>query len=334
MNVLNVILEFLRTPAILVGVVALFGLIMQKKSFPQVVLGTVKTILGFLLINLGVSAAVGGLKNFDALFAAAFGLKGIYLDDSIAVGAMMSKIGEQVGLVMVFGFLANIIIARLTKAKFIYLTGHKVWHMAGGIAFALLTMGFAGVPLVAIGAVILGAYMSLMPLLLQKYTTAVTGSDEYTMGHTMSFIYLFTGFVGKLVGNKEKKIDNLKLPTGLEAIRDIAVAFSLVMFIMFAVPSIFAPDKAQELAGSSSVALWIVLQSLTAAAGIMVVLQGVRMLIGELIPAFKGLASKVVPGAIPGLDCPLFSHSHRLDWWWVWLWDSWVGWLACSFATR
>jgi len=310
MSVLDVILQFLKTPAILIGLVALIGLLLQKKSFTQVLLGTIKVILGFLILNLGVGAAVGGLKNFDKLFAAAFGVSGIYLDDNIAVGAMMGKIGQQVGLVMVFGFLANIIIARLTKAKFIYLTGHKVWHMAGGVAFALLTMGFAGVPLVVIGAVILGLYMALQPMVLQKYTKEVTGSDEYAMAHTMSFIYLFSGFVGKLVGNKEKNLNDMKLPTGLEAIRDIAFSFSLMMFVMFAVPSFFAMETARELAGSSNVWLWIVLQSLTAAGGIMVVLQGVRMFIGELIPAFKGFASKLVPGAIPGLDCPIvFPHS-------------------------
>lgn len=36
-----------------------------------------------------------------------------------------------------------------------------------------------------------------------------------------------------------------------------------------------------------------------------VMLLGVRMLIGEIVPAFKGIAEKVVPGAIPALDCPV-----------------------------
>ncbi len=54
MSVLNVVLELLRTPAILIGLVAFLGLIFQKKSVTQVLLGTVKTILGFLILNLGV----------------------------------------------------------------------------------------------------------------------------------------------------------------------------------------------------------------------------------------------------------------------------------------
>jgi len=40
-------------------------------------------------------------------------------------------------------------------------------------------------------------------------------------------------------------------------------------------------------------------------AGVLVLLQGVRMLIGEIVPAFKGIADRAIPGARPALDCPV-----------------------------
>jgi ascorbate PTS system EIIC component len=332
MSVLDFVIQLLKTPAILIGLVAMLGLIFMKKSFTQILLGTVKTILGFLILNLGVSTVSGGLGFFNTLFTTAFGLKGILFDDNIAVGAMMKTIGQEVSLVMVFGFLANLLFARFTKAKIVYLTGHKVWHMAGGLAFVLLTLGLTGVPLVAIGALILGAYMVIGPWLLQPFTKKVTGSDEYAVGHTMGSMYLFGAFVGKLLGNKDgKKIDDTKLPSGLEAFRDMSIAVSVIMLLMFAVPSIFAPAKAQELAGAgNSVALWILIQALTAAGGFLIIMQGVRMFIGELIPAFKGFAKIIVPSAIPALDCPVvfpFSPTSVV----VGLITGFIGWLVGMF---
>jgi len=51
--------------------------------------------------------------------------------------------------------------------------------------------------------------------------------------------------------------------------------------------------------------------------GITVLLVGVRMLIAEIVPAFRGIALKVVPDAVPALDCPVVfdfapDGCHRL----------------------
>lgn len=37
--------------------------------------------------------------------------------------------------------------------------------------------------------------------------------------------------------------------------------------------------------------------------GVYILLAGVRLLLGEIVPAFRGIAMKLVPDAIPALDC-------------------------------
>ena len=52
---MSFIINILSTPAILVGLISLFGLILQKKPVEDVVKGTVKTIVGFLVLTAGSS---------------------------------------------------------------------------------------------------------------------------------------------------------------------------------------------------------------------------------------------------------------------------------------
>ena len=69
MKVLLIIQEILSTPAILVGLMALLGLALQKKPTTDIVKGTIKTIVGFLVLSAGAAfVQSGSLTDFGVLF--------------------------------------------------------------------------------------------------------------------------------------------------------------------------------------------------------------------------------------------------------------------------
>ncbi|TOK49623.1 PTS transporter subunit IIC, partial [Vibrio parahaemolyticus] len=75
---------------------------------------------------------------------------------------------------------------------------------------------------------------------------------------------------------------------------------------IFVVTCLFAGgDFVREVSGSKHWSMFALMQSITFAGGVYVILQGVRMVIAEIVPAFKGISDKLVPNAKPALDCPV-----------------------------
>ena len=156
------------------------------------------------------------------------------------------------------------------------------------------------------GSVILGLLMVISPAILFPYVRKITGSDDFAVGHFGSVGYLVAGAVGKWAGDKSKSTESIKVPKQLGFLRDTSVAVSLTMAILFIVVALFTGSEfiESQLSDGQNYLVYSLIQAITFAAGVYVVLAGVRMLIGEIVPAFKGFAEKLVPDAKPALDCP------------------------------
>lgn len=72
---LKFVVDILKVPSVLVGLIALIGLLAQKKSFSDVVKGTVKTILGFIVLGGGATVLVGSLNPLGGMFEHAFNIQ-------------------------------------------------------------------------------------------------------------------------------------------------------------------------------------------------------------------------------------------------------------------
>lgn len=307
MSILKVILDILSVPAILVGLVAMVGLIIQKKSSSQIIQGTIKTIMGFLVLSGGASIVVGSLGSFGAMFQEGFGLQGIVPNNEAIVALALKTYGTQTALIMAFGMLANILIARLTPLKYIFLTGHHTLYMACMIAAILVAGGMSGVSLVVVGSIILGFVMALFPAIAQPTMRKITVQDDVAFAHFGTIGYVLSAGIGKLVGKNSKSTEELNFPQSLTFLRDTSVAISLTMGLLYIIVAIAAgPAYVEaELSDGQNFIVFSLIQAITFAGGVYVILAGVRLILGEIVPAFRGIAMTIVPNAKPALDCPV-----------------------------
>ncbi len=306
-SVLQFLLEILKSPQLLLGLIVFIGLVAQKQPTHEVIRGTLKATLGFVILGAGAGILIGSLDYFGQLFQEAFNVQGVVPNNEAIVARALVDYATYTAGIMVIGMAANIFIARFTRLKYIFLTGHHTLYMAALIAVVLEVAGLSGTLLYIVGGMALGLVMVLFPALGQKYMPKVTGTEDIAIGHFSTTTYFLSGLVGGIVGKNSKSTEELNVPKSLSFLRDSSVAVSITMLVMFLITTIKAgPDfVANQLGIADNYIIFAFIQSLTFAAGVYIILQGVRMIISEIVPAFKGWSEKIVPDAKPALDCPI-----------------------------
>ena len=146
---LNFVVDILSVPAILVGLAAFVGYIVQKdKNFSDALAGGLKAAIGFFILVAGAVTLIGPLDVLGPMLEAAFGITGVIPNNEAIVSiALVGELAQATSLIMILGFVFNIIFALITPFKYIWLTGHHSLFMAalGPVAITFLLVRVSGV---------------------------------------------------------------------------------------------------------------------------------------------------------------------------------------------
>jgi PTS system ascorbate-specific IIC component len=160
--------------------------------------------------------------------------------------------------------------------------------------------------------------MVIMPAFSMPWMRRVTNNQPVAMGHFGTLGYIAAGITGQLVGRGSKSTEEMEFPQSLRFLRDPMVGTAVAMIFIYLVLAIVFMLRAGEAvaieatavgAGASGGLLGFLTimfnNALIFGGGVAVILLGVRTILGEIVPAFAGIAERVIPGAVPALDCPV-----------------------------
>lgn len=307
--------QILNVPAYLIGIITALGLVALRKNAGQVIGGALKAAIGFLILGAGANVVVGSLDPLGQLILKVTGAQGVIPTNEVITAMAQDEFGAQSAYVLTLGFLVMLLLARFTPLKYVFLTGHHMVFMATMLT-VVLSVGLGadlGWLVVLIGALLLGVIMVVMPAFLHPWTKKITGNDSIAIGHFGSLGYLAAGAAGQVAGKRSKSTEDIKFPQSLKFLRDSMVATSLSMILIYMVFTVWGlialpMDEALAIFGAADAGAFIMAglaQALQFGVGVAIILYGVRTVLGELVPAFQGIAEKVVPGAKPALDIPI-----------------------------
>lgn len=308
---MDILLGLVKTPAVIIAIVAFLGLLFQKASISRLITGTFLSFIGFTMIKVGGSILMKVLTAFSSLFSKAFNIVGVVPSNEAIMAATIDKLGSIAALILLFAMILNIILARFTRFKFIYLSLHLVLFMAFAITAVLLQFGFSHTMMIVIASLLIGTYMAVSPFILSRFSREIIGSNEYAISHAAISSYVMGSYMGKWFGNKQNDTEHLNISSKFDFIREPNIATLLTMLVLLLISCIFAtqPQIKDAMtvvygagAGDKNVVIFILEQSATFACGLYLAKAGVNLFTAEIVPAFKGFARVFAPGSVPAVD--------------------------------
>ena len=333
MNILMSIWSFFATYVLqkapyMVGFLTLLGYCLMGKKWYDTLAGTLKAIIGMLILNAGSGGLVSTFRPILAGLKDRFNLTACVIDPYYGQNAVTAGVEEVFGkgfsqamTLLLIAFIVNILLVRFHVQ--VQQAATAYWL----IMFALPQLLDNDVALMVVMAVILGAYWAVGSNLTVKPMQELSDGAGFAIAHQQMFgirlgYFLADKIFGTNGGKRQKeikKVGDMEMPGFFSIFNENMVCTAILMTAFFGVimaiigkPFFVEAGATKE---SENFVFYCFNTSLNFAVYLAILQLGVRTFVTELTASFQGIADKLLPSSVPGVDCAVcfgFGDSNAV----------------------
>lgn len=103
--ILTFLSEIFSQPAFLMGIIAFVGLVALRSPGNKLLTGTLKPILGYLMLSAGAGVIVANLNPLGGIIEAGFNIRGVIPNNEAIVSVAQKVLGVETMSILLLGFI-------------------------------------------------------------------------------------------------------------------------------------------------------------------------------------------------------------------------------------
>lgn len=315
--------NILTQPAFLIGFIVLIGYLLLGRPWYDSLAGFLKATIGYFILSVGSGGLVNNFRPILVGLRDRFNLDAMVIDPYFGQNAVTAGVEETFGrqfsdvmLLLLFAFIFNIILVRFnkfTKLRAVFTTGNvQVQQASTAFWIILFAYPFLGRwEILAVMSIVLGVYWAVASNMTVGITQDLTEGAGFAVAHQQMmglavFAKLADNFQSKDSTKETKRMEDLVLPGWLSIFNENMVSTAILMTVfMGGILLILGKPYLVEqefLAADQNFFFYILQVSLHFAVYLAILQLGVRTFVAELTESFQGIAQKILPSSVPGID--------------------------------
>lgn len=287
-----------------IAIIIFFYLLGKSRNLLTSIQGTIVNLVGYYLVLIGVSLSEYTLQPISKLIYRCFGVNGGVMNSELYAGHLLVQYAIPASFTLLLAFGINLLIARHTRHRNVYLTAHHMLYLCLFSVFILKTQtALPMLIIILISAVFTGIWMYCTVLLTSIPMQKITETNNTGMANSCASA-AFIGAATKYVFNGKSNTfdtDDGHINDQSNAVPIYAFLGILVLYITLFL--ILGPDKAKETIGVDGSWFYICAsRALLYGAQYALLLNGIRRLMANLVRMLWDLASRFVTNFGIGLD--------------------------------